>query len=65
MDLSDEFYAPIGKPDFVEIAATPSSGCIYCDLELEPVKLRRRWVHHFPRIGTNIACTSKNLKPAA
>jgi hypothetical protein len=57
MNLTDEFYAT----DLVEA----SCGCIYCDLKLKPVKLRRRWVHHFPALGQNIACTAKGLKPAA
>jgi hypothetical protein len=42
-----------------------SSGCIFCDLNLEPVKLRRRWVHHLPKKGKLVPCEAKNLKPAA
>jgi hypothetical protein len=45
------------------LKVTPSCGCVFCDLGLEPVKLRRRWVHHLPRQGKLIACDFKNLKP--
>ena len=46
-----------------ETERAPSCGCIYCDLNLKPVKLRRRWVHHFPKTGISVACMVKNLKP--
>lgn len=42
---------------------TASSGCVFCDLNLEPVKLRRRWVHHLPKKGRLVPCQAKNLKP--
>ncbi len=47
------------------IRVTPSCGCIFCDLNFRPAKLRRRWVHHFPRQGRLIACAAKNLKPGS
>jgi len=42
-----------------------SCGCVFCDLGLEPVKLRRRWVHHIPKEGKLIACPVRNLKRGA
>lgn len=39
------------------------SGCIFCDLKMEPVKLRRRWVHHIPKRGQLVPCEARNLKP--
>ena len=46
-------------------AAVKSSGCVFCDLNLEPIKLRRQWVHHIPRRGKLIFCHARNLKPLA
>ncbi len=45
-----------------EGTVTPSCGCVFCDLDLEPVKLRRRWVHHVPSEGRLIFCEVRNLK---
>lgn len=47
------------------VEVTPSCGCVFCDLNLDPVKLRRRWVHHIPSEGRLIACEVKNLKRAS
>jgi hypothetical protein len=49
----------------VEIAKSEATPCMYCSLGMKPAKLRRRWVHHFPRQGINIACLAKNLKPGS
>jgi hypothetical protein len=43
--------------------STPSCGCIFCDLNLEPVKMKRQWVHHIPERGCIIVCEFKQLKP--
>lgn len=47
------------------LPAMVSSGCVFCDLNLEPVKLRRRWVHHLPKKGKLMPCEAKNLKPGS
>lgn len=51
-------YAPAGKPD-----VTPSCGCIFCDLDLPPEKMKRQWIHHIPSQGRIVVCDVKNLKP--
>ena len=63
MKLGKDFCAPAKGRDFVDM--TKSSGCILCDLNLEPIKLRRNWVHHLPKRGKLIFCNARNLKPAA
>ena len=42
---------------------TISCGCVFCDVGHEPVRLRRRWVHHLRGTGRLIVCNYKNLKP--
>lgn len=51
--------------DVVRAVATPSCGCIFCDLDLPPEKMKRQWVHHFPHEGRIIVCEVKNLKPGS
>jgi hypothetical protein len=36
--------------------------CVHCQFGLEPVRLRRRWVHHFKDTGTLVLCEARNLK---
>ena len=38
--------------------------CIHCIFGLQPVRLRRRWVHHFADTGQIVVCEEKNVKPA-
>jgi len=40
-----------------------SCGCVFCDIGIEPVRLRRNWVHHIRGSGRLIRCNFKNLKP--
>jgi hypothetical protein len=55
-----------GNPAVIQhIKVTPSCGCVFCDLGNEPVKLKRRWVHHVRREGRNIVCQAKMLKPGS
>lgn len=61
--LPKESYAPVRGRDFVEM--TRSCGCLFCDLKMEPVKLRRRWVHHIPKRGQLVPCAARNLKPVS
>jgi hypothetical protein len=49
--------------DAMRAMVTPSCGCIFCDLDLAPEKLKRQWVHHIPRLGRLVVCEVKNLKP--
>ncbi len=42
-----------------------SAMCVHCQFGLSPVRLRRRWVHHFPDTGTIVVCEEKNSKPGA
>lgn len=35
--------------------------CVHCQFGLVPVRLRRRWVHHFPDTGQLIVCEEKNI----
>jgi len=59
----DALAAARGDIDVIrEIKVTPSCGCVLCDLGIERVKLRRRFVHHFPEKGRTIVC-GNNLKP--
>ena len=61
-DLSDAMrtlMAQLGTPPFF----TPSSGCVFCDLDLPPEKMKRQWIHHIPSEGRIIVCEVKNLKP--
>ncbi len=39
-----------------------SAMCVHCQFGLEPVRLRRRWVHHFRETGQIVVCESRNLK---
>ncbi len=39
--------------------------CIHCQFGLQPVRLRRRWVHHFKDTGTTVLCEDMNLKPGS
>ena len=39
--------------------------CIHCQFGLTPVRLRRRWVHHFRDTGTIVLCEEANLKPGS
>ncbi len=51
-----------GNYDVIE-KITPSCGCVFCDLNDEPLKLRRRWVHHSSKSGRIVVCGVRNLKP--
>lgn len=42
-----------------------SCGCVFCDIALQPVRLKRQWVHHVRGTGRLIMCNFRNLKPAA
>ncbi len=44
-----------------------SAMCVHCQFGLQPVRLRRRWVHHFPDTGQMVVCEEKNieLKPGS
>lgn len=35
--------------------------CVHCQFGLVPVRLRRRWVHHFPDTGQLVVCEEKNI----
>jgi len=39
--------------------------CIHCQFGLDPVRLKRQWVHHFRDTGQIVVCEDKNLKPAS
>jgi len=46
--------------------AAAASPCVHCQFGLVPVRLRRRWVHHFRDTGTIVVCEEKNIsKPAS
>mgnify|MGYP003653726715 CR=1 FL=1 len=42
--------------------STTSCGCVFCDLGLEPVKLRRQYVHYSRRFGIAVC---NNTDPEA
>lgn len=39
--------------------------CIFCKYGAEKVKLRRRWVHHFPDTGKIVVCEDMTIKPGS
>lgn len=39
--------------------------CIHCQCGLVPVRMRRRWVHHFPGTGQIVVCEDKGIKPGS
>jgi hypothetical protein len=41
----------------------PAAACSHCAAGLEPVKMKRQWVHHFRGDGRIAVCTDRNLKP--
>ena len=41
----------------------PATACVHCAAGLEPVKMKRQWVHHFRGDGRIAVCTDRNLKP--
>jgi len=41
----------------------PEAACVHCAAGLEPVKMRRQWVHHFRGDGRIAVCADRNLKP--
>ena len=47
------------KPVEVE----PSSGCPFCDLGLEPIKMKRQYVHYISKKGKIVICPLKGIKP--
>ena len=57
----EDLYVAAGRPG--PVRAVKSTGCVFCDLNLEPIKLRRQWVHHRP--GRLIVCPVRNLKPGS
>lgn len=54
---------PQATAEEAKLKVIKGSGCLFCDLNVEPIKLRRQWVHHRP--GRLIVCPVKNLKPTA
>jgi hypothetical protein len=50
-----------GNPAVIaKIKVTPSCGCVFCDMDLAPTKLRHQWVHHIPSEGRNVVCLRKH-----
>lgn len=41
----------------------PSCGCIFCDIGIEPIKMKRQFVHYIPKEGRLIVCSVKGIKP--
>jgi hypothetical protein len=41
----------------------PATACVHCAAGLEPVKMKRQWVHHFGGDGRIVVCADRNLKP--
>lgn len=39
-----------------------SCGCVFCDIGLKPVKLRRQYVHYDRRYGIAV-CHARELQP--
>jgi hypothetical protein len=39
--------------------------CVHCQCGLQPVRLKRQWVHHFRDTGQVVVCEDKNLKPGS
>ena len=48
-----------------ELQVFPSCGCVFCDLDFKPVKMKRQWIHHDPKTGKLIVCTAHDLKPGS
>ena len=42
-----------------------SSGCIFCDIGIEPIKMKRQYVHYIPKNGKLIVCPLKGIKPTS
>jgi hypothetical protein len=64
--LSEALEVARGNPAVIQhIKVTPSCGCVFCDLDLKPERLRRRWVHHIPAEGRLVPCDFRNLKPGS
>jgi len=64
-DLEGDSEVGVGFDSIARIAATPSCGCIFCDLDLPPVKMKRQWIHHIPSLGRIVVCETRTLKPGA
>lgn len=43
-----------------DFRVTPSSGCIFCDIGLEPTKMKRQYVHYIRKEGKIIVCPLRN-----
>jgi hypothetical protein len=41
----------------------PATACVHCAAGLEPLKMKRQWVHHFRGDGRIVVCADRNLKP--
>lgn len=41
---------------------TTSCGCVFCDIGLVPIKLRRQYVHHVRKYGKFIICPVQGIK---
>jgi hypothetical protein len=50
----DDIFRPAYEPQ--------EAPCKLCAVGDEPVKLRRRWVHHFPDVGRLVVCEARTLK---
>ena len=45
------------------IEVEESSGCIFCDIGIEPIKMKRQYVHYLSKKGKMIICPLKGIKP--
>ena len=39
-----------------KVKVTPSCGCVFCDLNIRPTKMKRQWIHHIPSEGRIVVC---------
>lgn len=65
-DLQDALAA-VERGEFTEMQPLGDSrrrvaSCVHCQFGLQPVRLRRRWVHHFADTGTIVVCEDRILK---
>ena len=53
------------KDKYEDLDVDKSCGCIFCDFGLQPIKLKRQWIHYIKTKGARhrIICPIKGIKP--
>lgn len=51
----------VARGERSDFRVTPSSGCIFCDIGLEPIKMKRQYVHYISKQGKLVVCPLKGI----